>query len=159
MVWRLLRNRLPTKDNLLRRGIIKVDSAACVAGCSVPETAFHLFLYCDISSGLWADVRLWLGIYAVYPGDIRLHYEQFTKMAGMPRCSHMFLTIIWFATVWVIWKERNNRVFQNTVATPFTFIEKVKLSSFLWLKATRVSFSYSYHDWWKQPLSCMGIYV
>ena len=159
MVRRLLRNRLLTKDNLLRWGVIHIDASTCVAGCGAPETALHLFLTCEISSGLWVEVRLWLGIYAVSPGDVRHHYQQFTKIAGMPRCSHTFLTIIWFATVWVLWKERNNRVFQNTVATPFTLIEKVKLNSFFWLKAMFASFSYSYHDWWKQPLSCMGIYV
>jgi len=58
-----------------------------------------------------------------------------TELAGMPRTSYLYLKIIWCAAVWVIWKERNNRVFQHTVATPYTFIEKVKLYSFLWLKA------------------------
>lgn len=78
-------------------------------------------------------------------------------MAGMPRCSHTFLMIIWFATVWVLWKARNNRVFQNMVATPFILMEKVKLNLFLWLKATVTSFSYSYHGWRKQPFFCMDI--
>jgi hypothetical protein len=77
----------------------------------------------------------------------------------MPRSSHLFLTIIWFAAVWVIWKERNNRVFQQTIATPIMLIEKVKLHSFLWLKSKHVSFSYNYHDWWKHLLPCMGIFV
>ncbi|GAU43501.1 hypothetical protein TSUD_92120 [Trifolium subterraneum] len=37
--WRLLRNRLPTKDNLVRRHIIPQGAHLCVAGCGVPETA------------------------------------------------------------------------------------------------------------------------
>nr|ABD33014.1 hypothetical protein MtrDRAFT_AC150798g19v2 [Medicago truncatula] len=80
-------------------------------------------------------------------------------MARMPRSSHLFQTIIWFVAAWVIWKERNNRVFQETVATSFMLIEKVKLNSFLWLKSKHLSFSYNYHDWWKHSLSCMGIIV
>jgi hypothetical protein len=32
-VWRLLRNRWPTKDNLRHRGIISLDSQLCVTGC------------------------------------------------------------------------------------------------------------------------------
>ena len=47
-VWRLLCNRLPTKDNLTRRRIISHEDAACVAGCGKQETANHLFLGCDI---------------------------------------------------------------------------------------------------------------
>jgi len=58
-VWRLLRNRLPTKDNLLRRRIISHEASACVAGCGMQETANHLFLGCDILGLLWAQV--WLG--------------------------------------------------------------------------------------------------
>jgi len=51
----------------------------------------------------------------------------------MPGTSNLYLKIIWCAAVWVILKEMNNRVFQHTVATPYTLIEKVKLYSFLWL--------------------------
>jgi len=77
----------------------------------------------------------WLGISLVPSDELRHHFIQFAKMAGMPRFSHLFLRIIWFATVWMIWKEMNNRIFQNTISTPFILIEKVKLNSFLWLKS------------------------
>ena len=157
LVWRLLRNRLPTKDNLFRQGVINGDALTCAAGCDVSETDLHLFLNCDVSSGLWADVRRWLGISSVTPGDIRHHFHQFAKMAGLPRSSHLFLSIIWFAVVWVLWKERNKCIFENEVATPFMPLERVKLNSFLWLKSKHVSFSYNYHNWWKHPLSCMSI--
>ncbi|GAU32087.1 hypothetical protein TSUD_152920 [Trifolium subterraneum] len=40
--WRLLRNRLPTKDNLVLRHIIPQGAHLCVAGCGAPETAQHL---------------------------------------------------------------------------------------------------------------------
>jgi hypothetical protein len=45
-VWRLLRNRLPTRDNLLWRNIIHATESLCVAGCEVLETSRHLFLAC-----------------------------------------------------------------------------------------------------------------
>ena len=35
--WQLLRDRLPTKNNLLRRGLLNVEAARCVAGCSLDE--------------------------------------------------------------------------------------------------------------------------
>jgi len=107
----------------------------CVAGCNVSETATHLFLHCNIFGALWSNVRSWLGIYLVYHGEHRHHFIQFTRMSGLPRIAHLFLTVIWFATIWVTWKERNNHVFQNTTATSSTLLEKVKLHSFLWLKS------------------------
>ena len=107
---------------------------------------------------LWSLVRNWLGISLVPSGDFRSHFIQFTKMVGMPRASHLYFKIIWFATIWVIWKERNNRIFQNTVTVPLVLIDKIKLHSFLWLKSKQVDFVYSYLDWWKKPVVMHGCY-
>jgi len=113
LVWRLLHNRLPTKENLVQRGILLSTEGTCVAGCDDIESATRLFLHCNIFSVLWSNVRTRLGIYLVPSRELRHHFIQFTKMAGMPRSSHLSLTAIWFATVWVIWKEWNNRVFKK----------------------------------------------
>jgi len=80
-------------------------------------------------------------------------------MVGLPRVTHSFLRIIWFASVWVSWKEKNNRVFHTTAYDFSILAEKVKLNYFLWLKSSQATFSYSYHDWWKHSLSCMGARV
>jgi len=45
--WKLFQNRLPTKDNLLRRQVLHSNNIACVGGCGSPETAEHLLLGCD----------------------------------------------------------------------------------------------------------------
>jgi hypothetical protein len=105
----------------------------------------------------------WLGIYAVFPITLRDHLYQFTHLAGLPRCTQLFLTGIWFACMWIIWKERNDRIFKNAASHPYALFEKVKLHSFLWVKAKHPSFSYCYYDWWKHPLlygcSLIIIYV
>jgi hypothetical protein len=48
--WRLLRDRLPTKSNLVTRGILSLDLHFC-------ETAHHLFLSCSTFGSLWGSVR------------------------------------------------------------------------------------------------------
>ena len=50
--WRLLRDRLPTKTNLMARRVLTADMSLCVAGCNQPETAQHLFLQCDTFGSL-----------------------------------------------------------------------------------------------------------
>ncbi|XP_024628642.1 uncharacterized protein [Medicago truncatula] len=122
-VWRLFRNRLPTRDNLVHRRVLLIADSVCVSG------------------------------------DIRRHFTQFSNLVGLPRATHYFLKVIWFAYVWAIWKERNNHVFQETVCDPSSLAEKVKLNSFMWLKASHTSFIYSYYDWWKHPIPCMGVIV
>ena len=46
--WRLFRDRLPTKDNLYRRGVIAADDRLCVSGCGSLESSTHLFLHYNI---------------------------------------------------------------------------------------------------------------
>jgi len=106
---------------------------------------------------VWFAVLQWLRLSFVAPVGSRNHFLQFGKMPGLPRSSHTFFRIIWLASVWIIWKEMNNRVFHQKVAAPQILAEKVKLLSFRWLKANMVTFVFSYHDWWQHPLSCMGV--
>ena len=150
--WRFLRNKLPTKDNLVRRDILHVNDNVCVVDCGSLETSQHLFMGCAVSYNVWHHVRVWLGIDFVAPNTLRNHFVQFTYMAGMPRSTHMFFKVIWLAFVWVLWKDRNNCVFNNMTFDHLALIEKIKLNSFLWLKLNQVLFVYSFHDWWKHPL-------
>ena len=127
-MWRLLRDRLSAKDNLATRRVIQATDTACPTACGNLKTAKHLFLGCNIHSSLWSLVLLhWLGISSVLVGELRHHFLQFIHMVGLPRFTHLHLRVIWFAFVWVIWKERINRVFQNTVTIPSVLVEQVKL--------------------------------
>jgi len=136
-VWRLLRNRLPTKENLARRSILPSTELACTANYGNSETAHRIFIGCGIADCVWLHVRAWLGICSVAPNVLRHHFVQFSYMAGMPRSSHIFFKVVWLACVWILWKERNHRIFKNMAFDPSVLIEKVKLNSFLWLKSIR----------------------
>lgn len=52
-IWRLLRSRLPTKDNLLRRRVLHDEDSLYVGGCGYLETTYHLFFNCNIFGSLW----------------------------------------------------------------------------------------------------------
>jgi len=51
-----------------------------------------------------------------------------------------FLQLIWLLCVWLIWGERNNRIFNN-VETPIAqLLDNVKFHSFWWLKPKNSTF-------------------
>jgi hypothetical protein len=64
--------------NLVRRGIIQLDSQLCVSGCGNNETSDHLVIHCPIFGELWHHVKAWIGADSVDPQHIMDHFHQFT---------------------------------------------------------------------------------
>jgi len=146
-VWRLLRDRLPTKANLAIRWVISVEDSLCVAGCGHVETADHLFLSCSTFSPLWQHVREWIGYVGVDSNIIADHLVQFTHFSGVGKAKCSFMQLVWLPCSWVMWTERNNRLFNNSVTTIPRLLDKVKLLSLGWLKAKKVVFVYGTQRW------------
>jgi len=48
--WKLLKKEIPTKDNLVCRGIVASDTLLCSGGCGLEEKIDQLFLHCNL---LW----------------------------------------------------------------------------------------------------------
>jgi hypothetical protein len=92
--WRLLRDRLPTKTNLVSRGALPPDLHLCASGCGGIETAQHLFLSCDFFGSLWPLVRSWIGFSAVDASILSDHFPQFTYSAGGLRARRSFLQLV-----------------------------------------------------------------
>ncbi|PNX91700.1 kinesin-like protein, partial [Trifolium pratense] len=150
--WRLLRDRLPTKSNLVSRGILSSAAHLCISGCGEAESAHHLFISCSCFGSLWALVCSWIGVPLTSSTTIRDHFVQFTYLAGGSRARRSFLQLIWLASVWVIWTERNHRLFTGSTSTISQLLDKIKLFSYRWLKTTSVTLVSNYHSWWSSPL-------
>jgi len=157
--WRLLRNRLPTKDNLIQRRIIQHDNVLCIGGCGSGETADHILFQCDYFSMVWHRIYQWLGISFTAPASVTAHFHQFGHLAGLPRVTYSYLTVIWHASVWTIWKEWNNRIFNQRYGELDQLADSIKLLSFSWLNAKMPTLAFNYNDWWRHPLICMGALV
>jgi len=140
----------------ITRGVITHDNQHCVVGCGDIETAQHLFCSCPFffSSDLWGQIRSWIGIATTEPLFLSDHFYQFVYFAGASRTIRSFMQLIWLCCVWVLWNERNSRVFKNMDHTVHQLVEKVKLQSFWWMKATNLSIRHNFHMWWSNPLVC-----
>ncbi|GAU12782.1 hypothetical protein TSUD_72680 [Trifolium subterraneum] len=68
--WQLLLDRIPTKNNLLKRRMIQEQQAICVLCNLTMETAPHLFLHCDCVAMAWYDITRWLGFVIVLPHNL-----------------------------------------------------------------------------------------
>lgn len=57
-VWKLMWNRVPTKDNLIKRGTLRDTQSICPACSQMEESANHLFFECDVTYKAWAGCDL-----------------------------------------------------------------------------------------------------
>ncbi|GAU31822.1 hypothetical protein TSUD_58230 [Trifolium subterraneum] len=155
LAWRLLRDRLPTRVNLATRGILAPAAHFCVSGCGEAESAHHLFISCSTFGSLWTLLCSWIGIAPVHSTSIRDHFVQFTCAAGGARTRRSFMQLIWLVCVWIVWTERNHRLYRGSENSSIQMLDKIKILSFWWLKSTSVTLTSNYHSWWSSPFLCL----
>ncbi|PNY02898.1 ribonuclease H [Trifolium pratense] len=82
---RLVLLKLPTKANLVSRGILSQEAHHCVSERGVIESAQDVFLSCSTFGSLWSLVSSWIGSSLVTAQTILDHFVQFTSLAGGSR--------------------------------------------------------------------------
>lgn len=116
------------------------------------EERDRLFFKCDYYGYLWLLILDWLG--TVSQGDVISDSNHFGGLGGFSRNSRTVFTIIWIAVLFVIWKDRNNKIFYCKMV-----VEKVKIQTYWWLKAHFILFDFDYLFWRLQPLCCQEAVV
>jgi hypothetical protein len=143
----LFQNRLPTKENLRRRGININSSIRCVGGCGEFESEEHLFFNCPILSMAWKEIARWLGISVAFAKGGYDHYLMFKGLISGGVKVMERLGILWLSTVDAIWKARNAMIFNNVDFNWVRVVEEIKVSSWKILKARDKNFSCSLYEW------------
>ncbi|KAF1866712.1 hypothetical protein Lal_00018097 [Lupinus albus] len=114
--WRLFMDRIPTKIALSRRGITFSDGGGLLCPfCNDDlESAFHLFSSC------------------------KNPFHHYLNHLGLVNANKGWKawSIIWFATVWAIWRHRNDIIFNKTSISIHHILDNAKVNAWLWIKNT-----------------------
>jgi len=102
-------------------------------------------------------MREWIGFDGVDSDVISDHLLQFTHMTGGSKVKCSFMQLICLLSAWVMWNERNSRLFNNVITPIPRLLDKVKSLSLGWLKAKNATFTFGTQQWWSSPLTCLGI--
>jgi len=128
---------------------------ACATLCGKEEDRDHLFFHCDHYGRLWLLISHWFGIVTVLHGNLHSRANQFCALGGFSKNSRTSFTIIWISVLFVIWKDRNRRIFQNHFDHLEALLERVKIQTFWWLKVNYIMFNFDYPFWRKNPIVCL----
>lgn len=75
--WQVLRDRIPSKENLFKRGaVIPQMEQNCVLCHDYIESTEHLFPSCRMAHNIWSKVYGWIDISGVQPLNLREHFLQ-----------------------------------------------------------------------------------
>ncbi|AET03719.2 hypothetical protein MTR_8g074940 [Medicago truncatula] len=103
------------------------------------------------------DARMWLGISAVILAHVQDHFNQFSVSGGIAKTRRSISQVIWFATVWEIWKERNNRHFNDKICLISQVVDRIKSRAFRWLKEKFPTLPFNYHGWRLSPFTLLDV--
>ncbi len=116
-VWLVLKKRVLTADNLLKRG--RSGEGMCSLCSEGGETMEHLFMSCpftkDLLLGLLPNKRMLLSC----TSSVKL-WEEGSLIGGT--YGRKQLAIIWWAT----WLERNRRIFETKKQTNSQLLAEIK---------------------------------
>ncbi|OMO51274.1 reverse transcriptase [Corchorus capsularis] len=109
--WRFIWNILPTKCNLLSRGL-NVPQNCEVCGDQV-ESVFHVFFYCKFSELVWDQIGPWVQPSLDQWDSDRNFWDFFIeKAASIGQIDRVLVTL------WLIWNNRNKALYELVSLSP-----------------------------------------
>lgn len=127
-VWRALKNSLPTRANLLRRGVA-VDST-CGQCDAATESLDHCLLECTRARSFWFGSSLGLR----WSNDCQVSFKEW--FTGWMNKEDLDTVNISSMVAWCIWKSRNSLYFDGKVVDPRVALQSAT-DFLLQLKATK----------------------
>ena len=143
--WRAVLNRLPTKLELAKRGVT-IPSTCCSLCGLVEEDDSHLFIQCNWSKDVWALWSIWTEVELEGVSGVEQLFNLTHASCQSPKQKKL-LHAVTMVTLWVIWKTRNDLVFNNRRTAPGRLIEEIKAQSFLWIKNRGKEVQLNWDSW------------
>ncbi|GKV46217.1 hypothetical protein SLEP1_g53216 [Rubroshorea leprosula] len=158
--WQLLLDRIPTKANLVIRGILGESKDGKCVFCKVEdEDSRHLFLKCKITRWVWQECAKWWGTEVRLGRDCWNSFQMFGKWSKDPKLKEGW-DCIWSNVIWTVWLARNQMIFQDKKTDPRKLLEIIQVRSFQWITANLDKYAFTLSDWLINPVECLkGIHA
>lgn len=99
-LWRLVQNKLSTRDNLKKIGLLRIDGDRCLFGCEEGEYISHLFYNCSCVNIIWFELFKWLEVPSNLSRDVALNFESVAGLLGRGGATGFYLACIWTIMAW-----------------------------------------------------------
>ncbi|GJV16116.1 putative RNA-directed DNA polymerase [Tanacetum coccineum] len=159
-LWLVIKRKLKTQD-LLRQWDVSNSTNLSLLLCPLcdtqPDSHDHLFFECRFSSRIWEHLKSFTGIPNL-PSDLNAIVDYLSPLAKMRSIISVVCKLVFAASCYYIWQERNCRLFKKTKRTQVQIIEMIKTN--VRLKLLTCSFKLTSNvqmlaNIWKLHMSCI----
>jgi hypothetical protein len=153
--WKAILNRVPTKVNLALRNVLGPDVNSLCGLCNwADESTSHLFLHCDISSAVWIKLMTWLNCLFISPPNLFVHWDCWHG-GERNKNARKGMGVIWLATIWILWKARNDKVFNDINVEVDAIVDEVKVTAWKWVLGRMCIPVCLLYEWMWDPRWCL----
>jgi mannosylglycoprotein endo-beta-mannosidase len=142
-VWEAMHGRILTIDNLRRRGVYMADWCFLCRGDG--ESVHHVLLHCSMARGLWSHVLSITNFHWVMPEKVVDVLWSWNRRFSNPVAKviwRMIPSCVW----WCLWRERNNRCFEDVSFSLVSVQGFLLFSLFCWANAVLGGFFVDFDD-------------
>jgi len=143
--WRLLKDILPTRDNL-RRKRVELHEYVCPLCRSMDESASHLFFHCSKILPIWWESLSWVKLVGAFPHHPRHHFHQHSHEVYQGLQGNRWKWW-WLALTWTIWKHRNDIIFSNATFNAHKVMDDAVFLIWTWFRHLENDFTSHYNQW------------
>lgn len=115
--WLVLNNSPLTRDRLKNKHLITLQM--CLFCKQVEETLEHILLFCPFTLAFWSHFSFYFK-FSLAPHSIGDWWLEW-RCVNIPDNLRCLWDIIMLAFIWILWRERNNRIF-NASSNNFCFL-------------------------------------
>lgn len=128
-----LKGKILTHDVMLRRGMQCDLECVMCQSCHL-ETALHLLFHCEYATNFWMWYSGILGYSIMHISNSVQRTVSKSWSACKGRVARKEWGVFFYSGVWMIWKERNNKIFEGKNLDARGAAYKAWNESLLWIQ-------------------------
>ncbi|XP_058769485.1 uncharacterized protein LOC131643311 [Vicia villosa] len=155
--WRVLINRIASKDNLIKRNINVVSQdPSCIFCHFALENIDHLFASFPFADSLWKKISVWLDVDEFVSVEELKHVFLYSDKI-MNRMKRKIVEVVWLEAIWSIWLVRNDSVFNQANPSFVECLSAIIFRPWIWLPScSKLSLGCNFATWNTHPFLCFG---